>query len=185
MVVMIKQSKTIKSIIAVFIALFAVTVLHSNASSSILTDSQINQVKNNCVSAKATLNQLHASDALLRVNSGQIYESLSTKLMDKFNARLANNNFGNSTLVSISINYEQALDEFRQDYMNYENQITKTLNYNCTSEPVAFYESVLESRVKREKVYGDVVKLNKYIEEYKAAVDLFKLDYQAVSDGVN
>lgn len=161
-------------------------LVYSNSVSSVnLTDEQVILVKNNCISATSTLNQLHASDALLRVNSGQIYESLATKLMEKFNNRIASNHYGNSTLVSITVNYKTTLDTFRRDYINYEEQLTKALDIDCNAQPVAFYDAVANARVKRVLVYADVAKLNKYIEDYKAAVAQFELDYQAVNAGAS
>lgn len=170
---------------AVFLAAFVFVFSPSFVSSVNLTDEQVILVKNNCATAISTLNQLHASDALLRVNSGQIYESVSTKLMDKFNSRIANNHYGNSTLVSITANYKTTLDTFRRDYINYEEQLTRALDVDCSAQPVAFYDAVASARVKRVLVYADVAKLNKYIEDYRAAVTQFELDYQAINAGAD
>src|SRR5450759_2263364 len=84
------------------------------------TDAQIQLVQNNCLALKSTLNQLHASDALLRVNMGQLYESMAIKLMNGFNGRIENNNLDNSSLVSETKNYNLVLDNFRDDYRAYE-----------------------------------------------------------------
>ncbi len=144
-----------------------------------LTPEQINLVKNNCVSAKTTLNQLHSSDTLLRVNSGQIYESLATKLMDKFNDRLANNGKTNAAMNSITSSYKTTLDNFRTDYISYEEQITKAYNIDCTAQPELFYAATENARVKRAVLYSDVAILNQKIEEYKALIAALKTEYQA------
>lgn len=182
---MTKRITKIAATTTMFLAVLTLITYPNFVSSVNLTDEQVIQVKNNCVTVTSTLNQLHASDALLRVNSGQIYESLSTKLMDKFNSRIANNHYGNSTLVSITTNYKTTLDTFRRDYINYEEQLTRALDTDCESQPVAFYDAVASARVKRVLVYADVAKLNQYIEDYKAAVAQFELDYQAVNAGAD
>ena len=85
-----------------------------------LTPEQADRVRTNCVSIKNSLNQLHASDALLRVNRGQVYESMATKLMDTFNARLSNNRLDNKAMTAATTSYRAALATFRSDYIAYE-----------------------------------------------------------------
>ena len=149
-----------------------------------ITSQQIDLIRGNCVSTKNTLNQLHASDALLRVNRGQIYESIETKLMNGFNGRLSNNNFNNSNIVSITNNYESTLNNFRSHYIVYEEQLATTISMDCSKQPVAFYEAISSARTKRGQVHTDVVKLNQYIDQYQAAVDQFEKDYQTAASGM-
>ena len=149
-----------------------------------MTDQQIQLIRTNCVSAKNTLNQLHASDALLRVNMGQTYESMSTKLMDSFNGRVSNNHFNSSNLVSAMGTYNSTLDVFRTDYITYEVKLSSTLNINCLNQPVSFYDAVASSRTLRDKVHLDIVKLNQYIDQYQSAVTLFENDYTSATQGV-
>jgi hypothetical protein len=144
-----------------------------------MTDQQIKLISNNCLSAKNTLNQLHVSDALLRVNMGQMYESMSTKLMDRFNSRVTNNNFNNIDLVSTTKSYGLMLDTFRLDYKTYEEQLSSALAIDCTKQSVAFYDAVSVTRTERDQVHTDVVKLNQYIDQYQSAVNQFEKDYQA------
>jgi len=100
-------------------------------STNTISDSQIKLIKTNCVSTKDTLNRIHASDALLRVNMGQIYESISTKLMDGFNGRVVGNNLNGINLISISSEYGQTLDKFRADYINYEEKMSTAMSIDC------------------------------------------------------
>ena len=65
-----------------------------------MTDEHIARIRANCVDAQKTLFQIHASDAGLRVNRGQIYESMSTKLMAPFNIRLVLNRIDAANLVT-------------------------------------------------------------------------------------
>lgn len=149
-----------------------------------MTNQQIELIRSNCVTAKNTLNQLHASDALLRVNMGQIYESMSTKLMSGFNGRVANNHFNNSNLVSDMNNYNSTLDVFRVDYITYEVQLSAALNVNCLNQPVSFYDAVASSRSLRDKVHQDIVKLNQYVDQYQASITSFEKDYTEATQGV-
>jgi len=143
------------------------------------TVSQTQQIRNNCITLKNTLNQLHISDALLRVNMGQRYELMSTKLMDRFNSRVSSNNLKVDQLATASVNYRSTLDVFRLDYQSYEENMTTTIKIDCQSDPSAFYNSLLSTRNRRMQVYTDVKKLNLEIDQYRLAVSQLEKDYQA------
>ena len=179
--------KKIKSVL-VFSILFATIILAGgvarvSAEETPLTAEQIEQIRSNCVQTKNTLNRLHASDALLRVTMGQIYESISVKLMVGFNARVANNNLNASELVATASTFNSTLDIFRTDYIAYEEQLARAIAVDCTKQPVSFYDAVASARLRRSTVRQDVVSLNSYLDIYGTAVD--KLKIQNFSDGVN
>lgn len=163
----------------IFAVLFSgVFFLSVSAQSVPMTDQQIELIRDSCVSTKNTLNQLHSSDALLRVNRGQTYESISTKLMERFNSRIASNNLNNVSLLSITNSYGTMLDSFRADYINYEEKLTSAINIDCTKQPVAFYDAIAQARIGRDQIHIDVLKLNQFIDQYGVAVDQFSKDYQ-------
>ena len=152
-------------------------LLAASAQDSTLSDSKVQQIKDQCLSIKATLNQLHSSDALLRVNRGQIYESMLTKLMDKFNTRLISNKYDADNLKNIASEYSTMLDTFRLDYQAYEEQLATTMDIDCSSKPVKFYDSVLSARTKRSLVHADVIKLNAQLAKYQEALDVFSSSF--------
>jgi len=143
---------------------------------------QISQIRNECSSLKNTLNQLHVSDALLRVNMGQRYELMSTKLMDRFNSRAASNNFKTDILDESSNKYKSMLDVFRSDYKAYEEKMVLAIKIDCQSEPSVFYDALVSARSSRAQVYRDVVTLSQQIDDYRAAVSQFEKAYQAVGE---
>jgi hypothetical protein len=163
---------------AVIAPLFA---LHTASAADPLSSEQMSRIQANCLSIKGSLTQLHASDALLRVNRGQIYESIGTKLMDGFNSRLANNGLDNKGLVSIGGEYQKALASFRTDYQAYERQLSVVLRIDCTKDASGFHTALLDARTKRTQVHSDVVKLNQYIDDYKTGIDDFVLNFDRVS----
>jgi len=180
-----KMSKKILAVcLMLTVILSGVTIIRVAAETTPMTAGQIDQIRNNCVSAKNTLSQLHASDALLRVNRGQIFESMSTKLMDRFNSRVANNGYNNTGLISVSRSYGAMLDTFRLDYKTYEEHLSTAINVDCWNQPAAFYDAVATARTLRNVVHADVVKLNQYIDQYKSAIDQFEQDYQTVVNGI-
>lgn len=138
-----------------------------------MTEAQIARIRQNCVKAQTTLNQLHASDALLRVNRGQLYELISTKLMAPLNSRIALNRLSGLTLTATTLEYDRRLDSFRSNYQQYEEAMSRTLTIKCTNQPVAFYDSVKEAREKRQKVHDDTAALNTLLQTYKANFEDF------------
>ncbi len=157
-------------LIAAIAALIAVPVF---AQSMPMTEAHIERIRANCIEAQSSLTQLHRNDAGLRVNRGQLYEAISTKLMTPLNTRIVSSKLDGTTLVSVTALYEQRLNEFRSNYTQYEEAMTKTLRINCTNQPVAFYDSVADTRLKRELVYASDQAIQKSIREYDDAFKVF------------
>ncbi len=148
----------------------------ANAQSAQLSDQQQAQIKGECVVIKSTLNQLHSNDALLRVNTGQLYETIATKLMDRFNERANFNNMDDDELVASANNFNLLLDNFRNDYIIYEQHLSTAMNIDCTTQPVAFYDVVALARTSREKIHNDVISLNQALDQYSQTISKFEND---------
>lgn len=138
-----------------------------------MTEAHIARIKANCVEAQATLQQLHASDALLRVNRGRLYELISTKLMAPFNSRVALNRLDGVSLVGVAAKYENQLASFRANYQVYEEAMSQTLKLNCTNQPVSFYDSVNDTSSKRKKVHESTAILHSIIRDYGNEFEIF------------
>jgi len=162
----------------------SVFLLNANAQTVPITDQQIELIRNNCISTKSTLNQLHSSDALLRVNIGQSYESMSAKLMENFNIRVASNSMNNTSLNTAAVNYGLLLDGFRADYITYEKQLSLAMVTNCNAQPAAFYDAVALARERRNQMHNDILGLNQSLEQYKLTVDRFETDNRIKLEGV-
>lgn len=145
-------------------------IAHAQAA---MTEAHVARIRANCVEAQSSLSQLHQSDALLRVNRGQLYESMSTKLMAPFNGRIALNRLDSANLVSTTADYERQLMQFRENYKSYEEAMSKLLKINCTDQPVAFYDGVGDARSKRQKVHDSTVVLHRTIKNYKTEFEAF------------
>jgi hypothetical protein len=155
----------------------------TQAQSPPMSDEQLARIRTNCLSTKNTLNQLHASDGLLRVNRGQLYLSISTKLMAPFNNRVDSNHFDAKDLISVTNNYTTALSTFRNDYINYEQELSLALRIDCSKEPVAFYDAVALSRSQRAQVHADIIQLHSYIDDYMNRFDAFNTNFANTHKG--
>lgn len=142
-----------------------------------ITDVQMVKIRSQCTDLQSTLNRVHVNDALLRVNRGQLYELLSTKLMARLNSRIALNRLDSTKLVAASTVYEQYLREFRANYQAYEEALSGTIKTNCVNQPVGFYDQLRDVRAKRLEVFKSTEKLESSIQAYKDAFDEFKQPY--------
>lgn len=163
------------------LVLLPVLTVNKVEAQAFLSDDQLRRIVANCTSAKSTLNQLHASDALLRVNRGQLYESLANRLMNNFNNRLSSNSLDAKGLLLVTTNYKAGLETFRSSYQTYERQLSAALRIDCTKQPADFYVATEDAREKRTKVHENVLKLHQYIDDYRSAVNDFFINYQRVT----
>jgi len=175
--------KSLLTCLALVVIFSGTSMIRVAAQDAAMTSQQIDRILGNCVSAKNTLNQLHASDALLRVNRGQVYELISTKLMDGFNDRISNNKLDNKELVDATSGYNTALNTFRADYKTYEEHLSLAIGIDCQKQPVSFYDSVTSARNERNRVHADILKLNQHIDQYQAAINKFEKEYTAANVG--
>lgn len=171
-----KTSAIISFIIAGFVC--TIVVVSAMAQSVLITQSQQELIVANCTEIKTTLNRLHSSDALLRVNTGQTYESILTKLMKRFNERAVLNNMISDELEVATVEFEKLLNIFRANYVVYEQRLSATIDINCATQPQAFYDSLAVSRENRRILHDSVQQLGLALEAYSGLLDKFEVDNQ-------
>lgn len=143
-----------------------------------ISDEQLIQVRSHCSEIKTTLKQLHASDAVVRVNRGKLYERISTKLMAPLNSRIALNRLDGTNLVATTSEYEKHLTAFRNSYQQYEESLSDIINVNCLLQPAHFYNMLENVRVNRDIVYENVNLLAQDMVIYKTFFDEFAAPYK-------
>lgn len=148
----------------------------------VLSQSQIELLSRYCTQASGHLERLHSADALLRVNLGQRYENISTKLMAPLNSRIALAGNDGLDLAKTAVDFNDKLTDFRSSYLDYDNQIEQTLKMNCRDEPVEFYSRLESARDKRAVVDKDVQEMSRLIEQYRLQFEEFARDSSAGGD---
>lgn len=146
-----------------------------------LSEAHKQRIVAKCTSVKSSLRQLHRSDASLRVNRGQLYEFVGTKLMTRLNSRLVTNRLDASMLVGTTVRYDKALAEFRTAYRFYEEQLSALLRIDCTRQPETFYYSVVDVRAKRAEVRKKVSDLSRIMGDYHKEFVRFSDEYSAAA----
>lgn len=119
-----------------------------------------------CLDVKFKLSAVHQQDGLLRVTLGQSYETMSTKLMTRLNARIVENKLDGAALVKTAAEFEAALRDFRDNYREYEVSMNSLLKMDCQAQVQAYYTSLQSTRELRAAVNTDVKQLAKLTDRY-------------------
>lgn len=122
---------------------------------------------NMCQQVKTRLKQIKLSDAVTRVNYGQVYESLNVNVMTPTNLRLVANNLNPVDLLIITDNYQKQFTQFRQNYLNYEEKLSQTLEMSCDQNPTQLISSLSELRQLRQKLNTNTKSLRQLAGEYQ------------------
>lgn len=164
-------------VLAVMIALGGVgffgSIARAESASNRLSDAQLVSIRTNCSQIKTQLDRVHSTDALLRVNRGQLYEHMGTRLMTPLNTRIAANRLDGSSLIAVTSQYESHLEEFRTSYRDYERKLSETLRVDCQKQPANFYDLLSEARTLRTKVFDATERLREDVASYAKGFDAF------------
>lgn len=147
----------------------------ARAETPLLTAEQQTIISQNCVASQTVLQRIQHNDAASRINRGQIYETLFSRLMTPLNTRATSNGYNNSAAVLVDTTklYQLDLERFKNHYKDYDNAIAAALRVKCKNKPAEFYSYIEKARVERQNLSSDVGNLARLIEQYKNNV--FKL----------
>lgn len=171
---------------AIVMAVATLGLGYANAgatSDTTLSNTTLQSIQQNCVPLQGTLQQLTYSDTALRVNQGQYYEEISTKLMATMNSRISLNNYDGGNLISIAADYAKQIDEFRTRYTTYANALTATRNDDCSKDPQGFYDDLVTARNDRQDLRKVVIKLNALVNSYEDTFTTFSKSLSSQSNG--
>ena len=134
----------------------------------------IKTLDRNCSSVRVAIKNIHTNDALTRVNVGQRYNSISTKLMARLNGRLAINKLDSSKLVNITNEFESTRLKFNSNYNDYDTAMTDLQRANCSNNVADYYQKLTVAREARNKLSEDVKILDELLVRYKEEVQAIK-----------
>lgn len=146
-------------------------------------DNPVDRLQAQCDTIQTTLRRLHTNDSLLRVNIGQMYNSISVRLMARLNSRLALNRIDSTRFVEISGRFDQERSTFSDSYSQYETSLSALIKIDCKARPTEFYASLLTARDARLRLSTSVQALNDSVREYQVAVEDLRQDL-VVREGV-
>jgi hypothetical protein len=161
-----------------FGGLFAVVTIPAGAEATI-TPEKIERIKNHCTENQATLNRLHQTDAFLRTNRGELYRTISDKLMVPLNRRLASNQLDAGSLLTITADFNSEYSKFFDAYIRYDNSMSKLLSIDCNRQPVSFYNALLDARKNRTELSNSNQAILDLIRSYGIEFTAFKNNYES------
>ncbi len=150
--------------LAFIVALIPFSV--SSINPETMTDAEKQRVVNQCHDIKRNLQSLKHVDTIARVSRGTTTTNLVT-LMSAFNSRAASNTYNIPSLVTATNNVQDLRREFADDYTQYEIGLRDLILIDCKSEPMAFYQKLIDVRAKR-------ALLNAAIKEIESQLDSFQ-----------
>jgi hypothetical protein len=163
-------------VLAFGFGLFVVSVPSFAQSDENITQKKIARIRDHCVENQASLNRLHQNDAFLRTNRGNLYRTISDKLMIPLNQRLVANRLDGGDLITVAADFDSEYDRFYSSYIAYDNALTELLAVDCSKQPVTFYNALLNARTKRAELSSSNQKLKQLVEQYGNAFKIFKAE---------
>ena len=142
-----------------------------------ITQEKIALIRERCVENQASLNRLHQTDAFLRTDLGDLYRTISGKLMVPLNQRLVANRLDGGELITVAAEFEAEYDRFYASYIAYDNAMSELLAIDCTKQPVTFYNALLKARAERADVGAHNVRLKQLIVRYGEEFSRFKAEW--------
>lgn len=139
----------------------------------VLTENQIEAINGRCLASKVALNKLHSADALLRVNLGQKYEYISSRLMAPLNSRIALNSYDGVELAQVTADFNRSLETFRNQYRTYELSVGNAIDIDCQQKPVEYYQAIELFRQHRAELHEATRDVNRLTQEYLDEFDIF------------
>lgn len=133
----------------------------------VLTDDEIQQIRDTCRGSQVVLRELANTDALLRVNLGQRYENIASDFMVPLNNRLASNQIDASALTYITTDYNAVLRDYKSQYFAYYNTLESTITMDCQAKPVEFYSHIETLRADRDALGEQIMTINTQAYDYQ------------------
>lgn len=135
-----------------------------------LTNDQVEKIRNSCSDTQATLTTVHNTDAVARVNLGQQFRDVSNLLMAPMNSRVALNKLDGVALAATTVSYNNELKRFASLYDDYEKTVSSAMASHCYDQPIEFYDTLTLAMQKRALVHDSVTKLSQLMAQYAAQV---------------
>lgn len=148
-------------------ALVIVAASLTNSAGALEVDPQkLTEIRQNCTSAQINLKQLQKRDAVSRINRGRAYDSL-LRQVSALNSRFAYNKITSVDFVQISTDLQNRIDQFREVYSDYDEQLSHAISIDCKQQTTKFYEYIVEARNQRTALAAEVTAITNLAEQYR------------------
>lgn len=159
--------------IVLFAVLISMVISPVVRAEGTLTDEQLDMVRTNCVDAQINLQRVQDADKRTRINRGHWYES-TLRLMTSLNSRIAQNRLDAPDMVTVVSEYQRVWDDFRGEYIQYDDALTNLIKTDCKQEPTTFNDRLVAVRAMRQKLNDLVNKFDTLFDRYQTGLDALK-----------
>lgn len=178
------MNRALISLVLVLTLAVTPSVSWALSGSAVLTDDQVEYIRNNCADTQSALRSLYATDAVARVNLGQQYEAVSARLMAPMNSRIALNKLDGVALAKTTVDFNNELDNFRKTlYSPYKEELSEIVLMKCYDQPIEFYDKLTTILELRTKLRVSINQLGKLLGQYRS--QLATVEKAALAGGQN
>lgn len=174
----ISKKRNISVLLAIIFSFFAMANFAQavNSPTAPQASVKIDKIPQECSNIKKHLRKVRSSDALKRVSLGQNYENLANNFMEKMNLAAISSKLSAVDLVKDSAEFSQNFEIFKKDYQEYERELARILEKDCSKDGSEFYSEIEKLRMLREKVDFSTKKIEESAEKYLASVAKMKAE---------
>ena len=158
-----------KGIMIIFSLLVVSLAVGQSVAAAELSDRHKQRIAEACPAAQSTLQRISSSDTTARINRGRDYDQV-LKLFYAMNTRVASNNIAEPMLAQLTKSFEDRLNDFRNDYNKFNDQLKSTYELDCKNHVNTFYDSLVKTRSGRATVNSHISQLDNIINDYQQAV---------------
>lgn len=137
----------------------------------VLTNDQIEHIRNNCGDTQTAISSIRATDKVAYVNIGQQVGTLSSRLIAPMNSRVALNKLDGVALAKTAVDFNTEVKQFQELYRDYEESIGAATTMGCYNQPVEFYDNLTTVLRKRGLVRQSLDKITVLITQYRVNVE--------------
>ncbi len=165
-----RYNKAMRKSFAIVSAVVLAAAAVNPVSAQTISDEQAGLISSNCASIKLQLQNTERYGSKSRQHLGAQYESILTNLIINLNLRLVKNNRANGEIAEQQIKLSSERDYFRNKFTDYSRELESLKNFDCKSEPQAFYDKLVVVRSKRNEISESMARLREIIGQHRESV---------------
>jgi hypothetical protein len=163
-----------KRLVALVLALVIAAGTVATVSALNMSETTEQSIRDNCAEMQAQIRRLQIADANVRVALGRSYDRVSLELMTNFIKRAETDGRNVDELTHLSNEFIRFARFFRETYIQYDNEVRRVLQIDCTVRPVEFYAGVNRLRGLRGGVRSNADRLIRITEQFREEVEMMR-----------
>lgn len=161
--------KYVRFISLLFAACLLLVAPMATQAQTILDAARLSVIQQRCAVLQTSLDQLRRRDLVARTDHGHEYENIIRQI-NAFATRLDNNDIPSSAINTPANDFKEAVSDFRQVYIRYDDSITALRQTDCQTRTADFARLLEETRVLRAELGAEVTNSEEALLQYRQAM---------------